>query len=130
MVMNFKSTPFLVLFIILGAVGITAAYGAVTLVGDLIVQGTVTADNYFDNGNTQTGPDATALGGVGNVASGQETTIGGGSNNRAVALGSTVGGGRNNEARASSSTVGGGSTNTHVMVATCLPVKLDCSVII
>ena len=44
--MNLKSTPFLVLFVVLGAVGITTAYaaGTITLDGDVIVVDSLTVD--------------------------------------------------------------------------------------
>ncbi len=44
--MNLKSTPFLVLFVVLGAVGITTVYaaGTITLDGDVIVVDSLTVD--------------------------------------------------------------------------------------
>jgi len=81
----------------------------------LVLTGDITADNYFDNGNTQTGVDATALGGDSNTASGELSTVGGGGGNTASELSSTVGGGGNNMASGPSSggaTVGGGFGNT------------------
>jgi len=109
--MNFKSMPFLVLFIILGAVGITAAYGAIILAGDTVVEGAITADNYFDNGNSQFGSGASALGGFGNSADQDFSTVGGGQRNFAAGISATVGGGSDNLASEDGATVGGGDTN-------------------
>jgi len=78
----------------------------------LVLTGAITADNYFDNGNTQTGTDATAIGGSGNTASGDRSTIGGGKDNIASGVITTVGGGEQNTASGIASTVGGGGFNT------------------
>ncbi len=48
--------------------------------------GNIIAENYFDNGNTQTGTDASALGGLSNTASGSASTVGGGFDNKASGL--------------------------------------------
>ena len=47
MIMNLKSTPFLVLFVVLGAVGVSVAYAQL---GDVLIQGnlTVTGDGQID----------------------------------------------------------------------------------
>ena len=60
--------------------------GTLTPTEALDVNGNVRADNYFDNGNTQTGTDASALGGTGNVASNTGSTVGGGDSNTASGL--------------------------------------------
>ena len=106
-------TPYLVLFIILISVGVgtASAVATYTFTGNLIVDGTITADEYFDNGNTQTGPNATALGGFSNVASGNNSAIGGGKENIASGRLGTIGGGAGNVASHVVSTVGGGNVN-------------------
>jgi len=78
----------------------------------LAVAGNIIAENYFDKGNTQTGTDASALGGNSNTAGGDLSTVGGGSNNIASGTDSTVGGGFGNIASAIKSTIGGGQSNT------------------
>jgi len=79
----------------------------------LVLTGAITADNYFDKGNTQTGVSATALGGSGNIASGDVSSVGGGSVNTAgPGKWSTVGGGFSNTASGLRSTVAGGGCNT------------------
>jgi len=100
-----------------GAVGTSEiADGTITGVDvgtPLVLTGDITADTYFDNGNTQTGINAIALGGIGNTASGIYSTVGGGIDNIAgPGLGSTVGGGTGNNASVDSSTIGGGGGNT------------------
>jgi len=77
----------------------------------LDVNGNIIAENYFDNGNTQTGPDASALGGSGNTASGDHSTVGGGIGNTASVIRSTVAGGSGNTAMGIQSTVVGGAGN-------------------
>ncbi len=126
---NLTKGPYLVLFVLLISVGVgtASALVTITLAGNTIVQGTLTADNYFDAGNTQTGTDATAIGGVSNTASGDQSsisggqfnlasdnsaTVGGGGFNTASGLVSTIGGGKSNVANAEDSTIGGGSFNT------------------
>ncbi len=111
--MNFSKPSILILFVVLISVGVgtASALVTITLAGNTIVQGTLTADNYFDNGNTQTGVDASALGGIGNTASGEDSTVGGGTDNTAGGDESTIGGGGDNIANAFSSTVGGGAAN-------------------
>ena len=108
------STPYLILFIILISisVGTASALITITLGGNVVVTGTLIAEEYFDNGNIQTGTDATALGGVTNTASGDWSTVGGGKSNTASGVDSTVPGGDNNSAIGSGSTVGGGGDNT------------------
>jgi len=112
--LNLTKPSILILFVLLISVGVGTASAliTITLAGNTIVQGTLTADNYFDNGNTQTGPDATALGGTGNIASGIDSTVGGGEVNIANEFSSTVGGGFQNTASGDTSTVGGGIQNT------------------
>ena len=70
----------MVIFVLIAAAGVgtVSALGTITLAGNTIVQGTLTADEYFDVGNTQTGAEATALGGGANTASADYTTVGGG----------------------------------------------------
>ncbi len=106
-------TPYLVLFIILISisVGTASALITITLAGNVLVTGTLTAEKYFDNGNTQIGLDSSALGGIGNVASGTGTTVGGGISNTASSIKSTVGGGNDNIASQGQSTIGGGAFN-------------------
>ncbi len=113
-----SKTPYLVILTVLIAVTVTSAYAlTITLAGNThttgnaLVDGTLTADEYFDNGNTQTGTDAIALGGADNTASGLLSTVGGGSFNTASLSFSTVGGGDSNTASGQSSTVGGGVNN-------------------
>jgi len=65
MVMNFKSTPFLVLFIILGAVGITTVYAAGTVILDasLVIVDSLTVDTdslVVDSTNDRVGIGTTA----------------------------------------------------------------------
>ena len=111
-------TPFLILFVVLGAVGITTAFaGTINLSGTTIVNGTMTADDYFDSKNIQTGVNATALGGSGNIANATHSTVGGGSNNTASGSifdfgHSTVGGGQSNTASGDYSAVSGGDSHT------------------
>ncbi len=106
-------TPYLVLFIILISisVGTASALITITLAGNVFVTGTLTAEKYFDNGNTQIGLDSSALGGIGNVANGEGTTVGGGISNTASSIKSTVGGGNDNIASQGQSTIGGGAFN-------------------
>ena len=106
-------TPYLVLFIVLISVGVGTASAliTITLAGNVIVTGMLTAEEYFDNGNTQSGVDSSALGGIGNIASGVTSTVGGGFGNTASGGASTVGGGTTNVASGVTSTVGGGTTN-------------------
>jgi len=86
--------------------------GIVNPTEKLHVAGNIIADTYFDNGNTQTGSGATALGGSGNTAGpGSSSTVGGGSGNTASGSFSTIGGGAGNIASGLESTVGGGDTN-------------------
>ena len=109
---NLTKTPFLILFVIIGAVGISSAFaGTITLSGTTIVNGTVTADDYFDFKNTQTGINATAIGGSGNIANATHSTVGGGVDNTASGDFSIVGGGFSNTASGGDSTVGGGALN-------------------
>jgi len=107
------STPYLVLFIILISisVGTASALITITLAGNVLVTGTLTAEEYFDNGNIQTGIDATALGGLGNNASGIASTVGGGFSNTASGNQATIGGGAINQATEALSTVSGGDSN-------------------
>ena len=105
-VSNLKRTPILVLFALL-FVGVGAASAGFMTT----ISGPLTADNYFDNGNTQTGTDASALGGLSNTASGDWSTVGGGETNIASGNYATIGGGDRNEASLSFSTVGGGQQN-------------------
>ena len=105
---NLTKAPYLLLFALL-FVGVGAASAAgIILSQDTVVQGTMTADNYFDTSNTQTGTDASALGGIDNTASGVQSTVGGGDRNDASGERSTVGGGFSNTASGDFATVGGG----------------------
>jgi len=111
---NLTKAPYLLLFVLLISVGVgtASALVTITLAGNTIVQGTLTADEYFDNGNTQTGTDATAIGGISNTASGPHSTVGGGDTNTASGDKSTVGGGQRNIASGDWSVIGGGFRNT------------------
>ena len=109
---SIRKTPYLILFVILGAIGISAVSAAtITLSGTTIVEGTMTADDYFDTKNTQIGINANALGGTGNIASGNHSTVGGGRENTASGNESTVGGGFLNTASGNNSTISGGEEN-------------------
>ena len=120
---NLTKTPYLVLFVLLISVGVgtASALVTITLAGNTIVQGTLTADNYFDNGNTQTGTASSALGGNANTASADGSTVGGGDSNTANGNQATVGGGGGfglgNTASGDVSTVGGGAGNTASVAA-------------
>jgi len=106
-------------------IGTTNPTSKLHVVGDTTIESTLTvgtasinsttgniiAENYFDNGNTQTGTDASALGGSGNNASASHSTVGGGLNNNASGTFSTAGGGLGNTASGGASTVGGGQGN-------------------
>jgi len=129
-----STNKYLIVLIIILAIGTPTAYAiSITLGADpiivlgildmmnnriinvgspFVVAGDITADTYFDSANTQTGIDATALGGTANIASGGESTVGGGNLNRASGFGSTIAGGDHNLARETSATIAGGSTNT------------------
>ena len=106
-------TPYLILFIILisVSVGTASALATYTFTGNLIVDGTITADNYFDSDNTQTGINAIAIGGTNNTSTGDYSVIGGGKDNIANDVGSTVSGGIDNQATARYATVSGGIDN-------------------
>ncbi len=107
-------TPILVLFIILISVGVGTASAliTITLAGNVIVTGTLTADEFLDNGNGQTNSDDSAIGGSGNTASGGASTVGGGEGNTADGPQSTIGGGFTNFASGSGGTVSGGAFNS------------------
>jgi len=103
---NLTKAPYLLLFALL-FVGVGAASAGFMTT----ISGPLTADNYFDTSNIQTGTGASALGGSGNTASGDHSTVGGGDTNTASGLRSTVGGGITNLASSTVSTVGGGEGN-------------------
>jgi len=106
-------------------IGTTSPTSKLHVVGDTTIESTLTvgtasidsvtgniiAENYFDNGNTQTGPNATAIGGQDNTASGDESTVGGGRDNTASGDQSAIGGGVGNTASQTRSTVAGGFGN-------------------
>jgi len=100
----------------LGAIGVSTASAAITITldGNVIATNPITAPNYFDVGNTQTGLDSTAIGGIGNTASGENSAVGGGINNEASGLNTIVAGGGGNTASGSGSTIAGGSLNTAI----------------
>jgi len=110
---NLSKPSILILFVVLISVGVgtASALATITLAGNTIVQGTLTADEYFDNGNTQTGTDAIALGGSSNIANGFRSTVGGGDSNMASGDWSSVAGGRSNLASGDHSSVSGGDNN-------------------
>ncbi|PWU16368.1 MAG: hypothetical protein C5B50_13700, partial [Verrucomicrobia bacterium] len=70
-------------------------------------------DGNISLGNTNQGPAAVIVGGLGNLipSSGAEAFIGGGSNNYAGACGAAIGGGLFNSAQAAASTIAGGGHN-------------------
>ena len=111
--MNWKNqltkTPVLIFFILLGGIGVGTASAAITITlgGNVVVTDSITAEEYFDNGNIQTGQLASAIGGIRNEATGDVSTVGGGQDNIASGVQSTVGGGIANQANGEESTVGG-----------------------